>query len=165
METLGINLVSFIAQLVNFIILFIILKKLVFKTVVDLIAKMRKQSKDTEKYQQEITIERENIVKLKAKELADARKEAQILLEKTKAEAENKKKMLLTEAETKALRIIKEAKAEAESLKTQLMKKAEEYSANLAIKIASKLIAEKLETGKQHAVINKAIAELKRVEL
>lgn len=165
METLGINLVSFGAQLINFIILFIVLKKLVFKTVINLMTKMRKQSKDTEKYQQEIATERENIVKFKAKELANARKEAAMLVEKTKIEAEKKKKMLLDNAEVKALNIIKEAKTEAQTMEIQMMKKAEEYSANLAIKIASRLMIEKLDASKQHNIINKAITDFKKVEL
>ncbi len=165
METLGINLISFVSQLVNFIILFIVLKKLVFQTVIDLIAKQRKQARDTEKNQQEIAAERENIVKLKAKELAKVRHEAEILITKTKTETEKQKKTVLAEAEKKALRIMAEAKAETKAMETQLMKKAEDYSADLAVAIASKLIEEKLSSGKQQALIKKTIAGLKKVEV
>jgi F-type H+-transporting ATPase subunit b len=165
METLGINLISFVSQLVNFIILFIVLKKLVFQIVIDLIAKQRKQARDTEKNQQEIAAERENIVKLKAKELAQARHEAELLITKTKTETEKQKKTVLAEAEKKALRIMAEAKTETKAMETQLMKKAEGYSADLAVAIASKLIEEKLSSGKQQALIKKTIAGLKKVEV
>jgi len=93
LEEFGFNPTLFVAQIINFVIIFFVLKKILYKPVMDIISKRDKEIRQG----------------LKDKE------EAEILLEK----AQEKEKEILQKAQKRAEQIINEAKIEATDIKNQ----------------------------------------------
>lgn len=97
-EKLGINWTLFVAQLVNFLLLFFILKRFLFKPVQTLLVKRRTDAEKILVDQKNILHEQHEIKMLSEKVLQQAQKDAQDLLAKAEAIAEQNGAKLMTEA-------------------------------------------------------------------
>lgn len=91
LEDFGFNPLLFVAQIINFVIIFIILKKLLYKPVLDMIKKREKEISDG----------------IKNSELADEKLQ----------EAEEKEKLIIQKANERARKIVDDAKTESEAVK------------------------------------------------
>lgn len=160
---LGFNVTSLIGQIINFLILFLVLRKFIFKPVMGLIDAQRKQDKQNEINSKKISDELENLQKQKDLELAKARKEADSIIEEAKAEAENIKKDTLADAGNEAKTIIENAKSEMESYKLKLEQNHQEKIVNLGVSLAKKLLGDFLDKNKQQLLVKKAISRIKEV--
>ncbi len=165
MDKLGVDLVSILAQVVNFGILVFVLNKFVFKTVIQIVELSKKRTKETEDSAQKVKQELENLEKNKEKEMLRAKREATGVISQAKQEAESQKREIVTKAKNEAREIIKEAQVEIKNKEAKMKEGVKEYSANLAVKIASRLIAEFLDKEKQRLLIKRAITNLKKVSL
>jgi len=165
MKELGLNLISLLAQIINFGILFLVLKKVVFKPVLKIIDGEKKKARQKEKQAEKIETEERKIEETKVKELTKARKKASQIIAQSQQEAKEQKGKIIAEAKAKANETIKEAETEIKQKEKKMKEELKEYSAKLAVKIASKLIADFLGKEEQEKLINKAIGNLKKVRL
>lgn len=97
-EKLGINWTLFIAQLVNFVLLFFILKRFLFEPIQ---AMLQKRKSDAEKIlvdQKNILCEQQEMNRASEKILKKAQKDAQALLTKAEAIAEQNSEKLIVDA-------------------------------------------------------------------
>jgi F-type H+-transporting ATPase subunit b len=163
MEQLGINITSLIAQIVNFAILYFVLKKFVFDSIVSLVSDQRKKKKEMEKKADMLEKEWESLEKRKEQELLKVQKQADMLMTDAKLEAEAKKKEILAAANKEALKIKKDTKLELEQEKEQMQDSVKGYAASLASKMASQLIKKFLGKKEQEKLLNKSIAQLKKL--
>lgn len=163
MDLLGINLSSFLAQIFNFTILFIVLKKFVFNTVINLIKEERKRKLEIQKKQEAIEKEYENLDKKLANSLLKAEKKAEKIIESAKKTADEKKKEILVESKNEARKIQEQAQVAIAAEKEKMLLELEEKASNLAVKIASKLIVKFLDQDKQKIIITKSIQKLKNL--
>ncbi len=158
---LGFNVTSLIGQIINFLILFIILRKFIFKPVMGLVDSQRKKEKQNEINSKRINDELENLQKQKDLELSKARKEGESIIEEAKAEAQNIKKDVLSAAGNEAKTIIENAKSETESYRIKLEESNQEKIVNLAVSLAKKLLGDFLDKTKQQILVKKAISRIK----
>lgn len=164
MEQLGVNLTGILAQIVNFSILFFILNKMVFKAILEIVDKERKKKAETEKYRQKIEKEWQEIEKRKGREMAKAKKEAGEIISQAKQKADKQRKEIIVQAKSDVRETLKEAAREIKSQERKMKAEAREFSANLAVKMASKLMAEFLDKGKQRLLVKKSILSLKKTK-
>jgi F-type H+-transporting ATPase subunit b len=161
MKQLGIEPSLLLAQIVNFAIIVFVLSKLLYKPILEMIAKRKKEIAEGLAITEKMRLEEE---KLKAKEdkiLDEARKDAKAVVEKSKKDAEEVAKQIIAEAHSEAEAIIVKAKAETEHIHEQMLKSVEKSSIDLAVEMTKRLTVAVLNPGDQHKLIEKQLKELK----
>ena len=153
MEALGINLGYLIVQILNFAILFVVLRAWVYKPIVGMLEK-RRQAIDQGLEDAKVAAEaRANAEKAAEDLLAEARKEASQLVRAATERAEQAAAEVKAQAEHEAEEARKGALAEGEKLKEQALGELRGQVAALAIAAAQKIIGETLDDRRQHALI------------
>ena len=153
MEALGINLGYLIVQILNFAILFVVLRAWVYKPIVGMLEKRRlaiEQGLEDAKVAAEA---RANAEKAAEDLLAEARKEASRLVRAATERAEQAAAEVKAQAEHEAEEARKGALAEGEKLKEQALGELRGQVAALAIAAAQKIIGEALDDRRQRALI------------
>jgi len=161
MEKLGIEPQLLLAQIINFAIIGFVLSKLLYKPILTMLEKRRKEIADglalTEKL-------REQEVKLgdkKSKLVEEARKEARAILEEAKNRAKDEAGDILEEAHHQSEEVIAKAKVERERLKEEMAKGVSDSAVELAVAMTKRLLTGVLSSEEQHKLINKQLKELK----
>ncbi len=158
MDALGINLGFFIAQLVNFGIIFLLLAKLVWPRVLKMlderserIAKGLEDARAAEEARANAERERDKI-------LAQARAEAQKVLEEARQRGEEQLKQMLREAQAEAEKVREQARAQAEEERNRILAEARDDIVALALAAAERLVGETLDEKRQKAILKRFFA-------
>ncbi len=165
MEQLGINLTSLIAQIINFAILYFVLKKFVFDSIVKMVQEQRKKKKDIEVKSKQIEKEYQSLEQKKEKELARTQKQTTELIAEARKEAEAVRKEVLDKANSEAKKIQENAKLELKQQEQEMKENVQDYTASLAVKMASQLIGKYLGKKEQEQLVNQSIKALNKTKL
>ena len=165
LHKLGIDWRLLIAQLVNFLILFFLLKKLLYKPVLDLLERRRvliaDGLRDAERSKERlagIEGERKQVIE-------QAEGERRRVLETAALEAEQLHHQRLQAAANEAATVIVRAKEEAERLRQELLAEVRREVGDLVLRISRKVTKEKLSKAAQAELIAGAIEELTEAKL
>ncbi len=162
---LGIDAKLIIGQVVNFLILFFVLRKLVYKPVLNLLEKRRnmieKSVEDAKKIEERLVameVEREKV-------LSDASKKAMAVMEKAKQEAEVERQQALVNAKKEISGLAERYRAQLKAEKDQISNEIKAEMATLIITSCEKVIRK--EFGKEdQSRLEKAIKnEISSVKL
>ncbi|HEX8974186.1 MAG TPA: F0F1 ATP synthase subunit B [Patescibacteria group bacterium] len=156
-KTFQIDWKLILAQLVNFAIVFFVLKKFAYGPVLKMMNertnKIEKGIKDAEESHKkllEIT-EKEKAV------LVEAKKQAQEIVAKAEEVAVKNKEEILVEAKAQAEKILIESAKKIENEKNQMMAEVKAQVAELVVAATGKVIGKKMDTEKDKALIAEAI--------
>ena len=153
MQALGINLGYLIVQILNFAILFVVLRAWVYKPIVAMLEKRRQAIEQGLEDAKVAAEARANAEKAAEDILAEARKEASRLVRAATERAEQAAAEVKAQAEHEAEEARKGALAEGEKLKEQALGELRGQVAALAIAAAQKIIGETLDDRRQRALI------------
>ncbi|MEK7614848.1 MAG: F0F1 ATP synthase subunit B [Patescibacteria group bacterium] len=142
---LGINAKIFIAQLINFVIVLLVLWKAAYKPLVKLLdersARIEKSMNDSKEI--EARLEATQIEQ--GKLITEAKSEAASLLEKTREEAEAQKIKLTTHAKEEVQKIIASGKDQLQAEKVAMLREAKTDIVEMAMAAAKKILAESVD--------------------
>jgi F-type H+-transporting ATPase subunit b len=161
MEKLGIEPVLLLAQIINFTIIVLVLKKFLYKPILDLLAKRKQEIDEGLALTQKMRQEEEKMKAKEAKLMDTARKDALDILENAKKDAKNVSKQIVADAHEEANAIITKAKAETQILEDQLRQNLEREAIELASVMTKRLVGSVLGADQQHKLIEKHIKSLK----
>lgn len=140
--TLGINLKIFLAQLLNFAIVLVVLWKWAYKPIVKFLEERQekiergvKQAEDVEKRVQDLERERYEV-------MSAAKSEAAKILEDVRRTADDRKKELLAKAKEEVKGVAAQGKHQLEAQKAQMIVEAREEIALIAVEAARKILAD-----------------------
>ena len=154
MKALGINLGYLLVQVLNFLILFVVLRKWVFIPIVELLERRRATMEQGLQDAREAAEARAN-AEVEAESILDkARQEAAKVVREAGERAGNTAIDIKNEAERQAMHIREVAKDESEQAKIQALRDLRGQVAALAIAAAQKVIGEALDEKRQRALIN-----------
>ena len=154
MEALGINLGYLLVQVVNFLILFVILRAWVFGPIVNMLEDRREkiaQGLEDARVAEEARAKAEEEAD---KIIAEAQHQANQRVSEATERAEQAARDVRAEAEREANEIREEAAREAEQAKREALGELRGQIAALAMSAAQKLIGEALDEQRQRALIN-----------
>lgn len=158
MDALGINLGFFIAQLVNFGLIFLLLAKLVWPRVLKMlderserIAKGLEDARAAEEARANAERERDKL-------LAQARAEAQKVLEEARQRGEEQVKQMLREAQAEAEKAREQARSQAEEERNRILAEARDDIVALALAAAERLVKDSLDEKQQRAILKRFFA-------
>ena len=154
---LGINGKLFIAQLINFAILFFVLKKFAFNPLLKVLDerknKIEKGLKDAEKAGEKL----EKISAKEKKVLDKANKKATKILLEAEEKAENNRAEAVKKTEAEIEELMKKAERKIQEKKEQMLQDLKKDVAGLVVQATEKVLNEKIDGNKDRELIEKSI--------
>ncbi len=161
MEALGINLGYLIVQILNFAILFVVLKEWVYKPLLKTLEKRRETIAQGLEDARIASEARANAEKEAEKIKADAQAEASKIVREATERAESVAKDIKSAAEAEAAKIREDALADLEDERNRMLGDLRGQIAALAIAGAQKLVGEALDEKRQHALLEEFFSGVK----
>ncbi|PPD58936.1 F0F1 ATP synthase subunit B [Dehalogenimonas etheniformans] len=159
LSELGINLPSFIAQLVNFLILFGLLYLVAYKPVLKMLDERSNKVKSS--------LEQAEIIKAQAEkaqedfkvQIAEASKQGQMVIERASKTGDEIREKAKAEAQAEAEALIARAKAEIRRERDEVIDELRKEFADLTILAAGKVIGKSLDKTAHREMINQVLEE------
>lgn len=161
MEALGINLGYFLVQVVNFLIIFIVIRAWVVGPVVNLLQKRRESIAQGLEDARVAAEARANAEKDAEKILADAQLKANEVVREATTRAEAATKDISAAAEAEAAKIRAAAKVEAQEAKVSALAGLRGEVAALAMAAAQRLVGDALDEKRQRTLIEEFFSGVK----
>lgn len=160
MEALGIDLKLLIAQIINFGLVFVLLKFFAFKPIAAVLAARRKRIADSLKHAQQIE-EAKRALELKSKQIiAQAKLEAHAIIAEAKTEAHNIKQETQDELKQERERMLAQAQQEIDERLGQAMREGSKQLGYLVVKLSEKLLSSKIDEQKDDQLLRKLLKEV-----
>jgi len=166
MEKLGIEPNLLIAQIVNFVIIMLVLTKLLYKPLGDMLEKRKKKIEEGLALTESMKLEEEKLEVKKDKVIAQARDDGKALIEEAKKQAKEEAKVLLEDARKEAESVLDKARREIENEREAMQKSVNTEAVKIAESMARKVLVAALGDKAAHDVVAKQIqgvAKLKTV--
>lgn len=158
--SISFNLIDAVIAIVNFLILYIILNKVLFKPVMKAMKErsegIEKSIRDNEERQKSLdilTVQYQGM-------LAEQDKMARKLIEETRDKASLEYKKIIEEAKLKSAELQKDAINNIERERKEMIQKEKETITSLSVLIASKVLEENIDTSKNKELADKFIREV-----
>lgn len=160
MEQLGIEPQLLLAQLVNFLIILIVLSRLLYKPILGMIEKRKKEIAQGLELTEKMRAQEEKLKEKEEKLLSEARREARNIVEAGEKEAEEMKKDIVADAHKEAEEIIKKGKEDVEGLREKMVGDLRRSAVELAAAMTRQLVSSVLSPADQHKLVAKHLKEL-----
>ena len=165
MEGLGVTLSGFVAQLINFVLLLVILRAVAYKPIVKMLDERSERIRQSMERAEEIKAQAERTEAEFAQRIAEARREGQEIIgqaekiaERLRQEELEKTRKLVEEQREKALEAIaREREAAVSELRKQV--------ANLAVLAAGRAVGRSLDPESHQRLIREALAESEKLNV
>lgn len=157
LNNLGINIKLLIAQVINFLVLLFVLYKFAYGPVLKM---LDNRTKKIEKGLRDAEDAKNKLVEISEREkkiLSEARNEARKIIKKSEDVALKNAKDIEISAKAQSEKILEEAKVQIEQEKNKAVKEAKSEIAGLVVSATEKIIGEKMNSGKDKELIEKAI--------
>ncbi|AKG53421.1 ATP synthase F0 sector subunit b 14 [Dehalogenimonas sp. WBC-2] len=159
MAELGINLSSFIAQLVNFLILFLLLSVLAYKPILKMMDERTRRIKES--------LEQAEVVKAQAEkaqedfklQIAEASKQGQLVIERAAKTGDEIRDRAKIEAQAEAEALLTRAKADIRRERDEVIDDLRKEYADIIILAAGKVIGKTLDTKAHRELIDQVLEE------
>lgn len=164
LSKLGIDWKLLSAQIVQFVLLIFILRKLAYKP---LLSMLEKRSKTIEKSLKDAKRIEQNLAEGQAdreRMIAETRKEAEAIVADARLSAEKVKAQLLDETKEKMDAMRKQTEKEAEAMKSKVLQDAQSQLADLVILASEHVVNAKLTDAQDRKLIEDALADARSMK-
>lgn len=153
----------FIAQIINFLILAYLLKRFLYKPLLEVMRKREEKIKSGIEYADQSKLILEKTEQDKNDIIKNARIEAEKIITETKSAAEGMKREILDNSRQEAVKIMTEAKTQASLEMKKMEKNVETMSLDLSQKILNNLITSLFDEQEKKKIMEKAVGKLKDI--
>ncbi len=164
MENLGIDLKLLIAQIINFVLFFIVFQKLISKPFLAYLSKERKADEEKKKALALIQQQEEAMKKMEHEMRMKEKKQADEMFEQAKKDAERVREEIIAQAQKEAAQIIAKGKAAVEEERLNLYKDVKNKAVDLSMLIVKNALKDYLTEDAKKAltqhIINSASKEV-----
>ncbi len=158
--TLGVDWKLFLAQLVNFGVIFVILWRWVFKPIGSHLEERTTKIEQSLQDAEEIIKEKEEFDRWKSEQLNEVRLQANQIITNAKQEAESLRAEILAKTKTEEQRLKDETVKQLEKERDALMDEAKKDLATLAVKVAERVLGSELKESHHQALAQNAIEQI-----
>lgn len=141
LDSLGIDFKILLAQIINFLLLLLILKKFLYGPVVGMLDKRKKSIDEGLKNAEKAQLAIEKAQSDYEQKIALAMKEANKILTEAKKQAENEAEQIVATANANSTQMIEKTKKQIEIEKTRVLSEAKKDLSDLIIAATQKLIS------------------------
>ncbi len=157
LETFQVDIKLLVAQAINFLIVFLVLYFFVFKPLSkvmhDRTIKIAKSLEDAKKIEKRLAATEDDY----REKMAEAKKEANLILTKANSQAEEKKTIMVARAKEEIGQVINQEKQKIQAEKAATLKEIKKEVADLVIAAVEKVLGEKIDGKKDKEMIKKMI--------
>ena len=150
---------SYFVQIINTIILFLILRKILFMPVRNFMLKRRDGIEKSLADASQKTIDALELRKQYEDKIFGASEEAREMIKQAMVKAETQSNEIIAEAHRKSSEILRRAEEDVDREKEQALRDLKDQIADLAIFAAEKVIEKELNTKEHHNLVNKVIED------
>lgn len=150
--------------IINLLILFVLLKKFLFKPVQAIIAKRQEEIEQEFAKADEATSKADELKKQYEDSMATVEDEKKQAVIDARKKANEEYDRIVAEAKTQADTIVKEAKTDAEAEKGKILGKAEAEITNMVINATAKVVGVKVGTEQDQALYDQFLSKVSNVE-
>ena len=155
--------INYVFQLVNFLILFLLLRKLLYKPIAGYMEQRREEIRNTiEQAENDKEVARKTREKYE-KQILEAKKEAAEILNRAGKQGDDMISQSKVEAKKQAQNIIEQAKKEINLEKERVFMELRDEVGRLSVDIAQKIIVQNIDYASQEKLIKDYLAEVGEV--
>lgn len=158
---LGIDWKLLLAQIVNFAVLFWLLKRFAFGPLGSF---LRERSKKIEKGLKDadfVSAQRKNLKTLKAKMMAEGQKEVQTMMAEARVRSQAEADAMFEKAKLRKDDLVSEARRQIQEEKEHALKEAKQELGRLVLFATEKVLREKVDKVKDREIVDKALKDLR----
>lgn len=159
-ENLGINGKLLLAQAVNFLILFFILQKVVFKRLFAFLEQRKQRIEKGLELTSKAEREMERISEAKKRELQQARKQGEEIMGEYKIQASRQAKETTARAKREAENVLLQAKKDAQAAKQDALLSARDEMKQAVLLVAGKLASRTMTKEEEERLAKEAVKEI-----
>lgn len=160
MENLGIDLKLIIAQLINFLILFVVFKKFMAKPFLNFIREERKKEEDKNKLLVELEEKAQNLDKQSSLLKQEQKKEMEKTMQEVSRQAESVRQELVKKADNEAKDILAKAKIQIEEERVKLDREMKSRLVAVSMMLVEKGLKSFLTDEQKHQVTQNILKNL-----
>ena len=163
MDKLGIEPSLFIAQLVNFTIILVLLNLVLYKPILGMLEKRKKKIQEGLDVEEKMRLEWEKMDGKKAKLMEDARNEGLKLIDEAKKQAKGEEHVILEETRKKSDDMIAKAKMEIAELKLSMERQVRHDAVDLSVEMTKRILGNVMSKELQHTIVKKQMKDLESI--
>lgn len=156
---LGLNPAWLLAQLVNFILLFLILRAVAFKPILNMLDTRKKKIQESLEYADKVKRDAENQQKEFERKLEETRKQNQAAVAAASGVAEKEREAILAQARADARKLVKQAKEQIEYERKQMQAQVRDEVVRLSLAAAQKVLSQQLDEKAHRQLVNDFLAQ------
>lgn len=157
---ISVNIWHILISLVNLVILFLLVKKFLYKPVRKMVAERKEHIAEQYRAAEEAQRSAEESKQEYSKKLADADSECNTLIKEAEKSSQRLSDEIISDAKDKAESMLRNADTEIELEQKKAMQKLKHDAADLSVDLAEKLLARKMTDSDQDELIDSFIDEL-----
>ena len=163
MDKLGIEPSLFIAQLVNFTIILVLLNLVLYKPILGMLEKRKKKIQEGLDVEEKMRLEWEKMDGKKAKLMEDARNEGLKVIDEAKKQAKGEEHVILEETRKKSDDMIAKAKMEIAELKLSMERQVRHDAVDLSVEMTKRILGNVMSKELQHTIVKKQMKDLESI--
>lgn len=160
-KNFGIEPVLLLAQVINFLVILFILKRFLYKPVIELLKKRQDSIKDGIKKTEEAQTKLENIIRSEKSILENAKNKAKKIIEDASFQSQESAKEILENTKRHSEKIVNEARMQIREEAKETEKRLTSHISNLAVKFLQKSVESFFSENQQKEVIANALKKMK----
>lgn len=160
MAQLGINLNFLIAQIIHFVILIVLLRLLLYKPVLNMLATRRQRIQDGLAEAERVRAEAAKARQDYEHQLEEERRRSYETAQKSIQDAQKARESIIAEAQKEAETIRERARAEAERERTQMLSELRAQVADLAMQASERIIRTSLDEATQRKIVSDFLTQI-----
>ncbi len=159
MEALGISPNLLITQILNFIILFVLLRLLLYKPILSMLDSRKQKIQESLDYAERVKRDAAEQQKEFDRKLEEARREAQAAAASAAQVGEKEREVILVQAREEARQMIEQAKGQIEYERKQMMSDLREQVVRLSLLAAQRVVSQSLDDPAHRQLVSEFLAQ------
>lgn len=165
MEKLGIEPTLLLAQIVNFVIIMFVLTKLLYRPILAILEKRKKEIEEGIRLTAKAREDEQKMEEKRERLLATSRREAQAILEDGRKQAKEEEKEIIDAARKEAENIVQKGKDDVAALRIEMEKSVKQSAVELAVVMTRRLVSRILSVQDQHKLIQKHLKDIETMSV
>ncbi|MCL4396432.1 MAG: F0F1 ATP synthase subunit B [Chloroflexi bacterium] len=159
MEALGISANLLITQILNFVILFVLLRLILYKPILNMLDSRKQKIQESLEYAERVKREAAEQQKEFDRRLEEARREAQGAAAAAAQVGEKEREAILAQARDDARKLIEQAKGQIEYERKEMMSDLKEEVVRLSLLAAQKVVSQTLDEQTHRRLVSDFLAQ------
>ncbi len=159
MGALGISPNLLITQIVNFVILLVLLRMLLYKPILNMLASRKTKIQESLEYADRVKKDAADQQKEFERKLEETRRETQAAAQAAAQVGEKEREVILAQAREEARKLVEQAKGQIEYERKQMMADLHDEVVRLSLFAAQKVIGQSLDDKAHHQLVSEFIAQ------